>query len=29
MHLLWIEPLGEGDYLIRLDGDSAEAVYST
>jgi hypothetical protein len=27
MHCLWIKPLGEGDYLIWLDGDSSEAVY--
>ena len=27
VHRLWIESLGEGNYLICLDGDTAEAVY--
>ena len=27
MQRLWIKPVGEGDYLICLDRDSAEAVH--
>ena len=27
VHRLWIKPLGEGDHLIGLDGDCAEAVH--
>ena len=27
VHRLWIEPLGERDYLICLDHNSAEAMY--